>query len=149
MISFSFVFSGFVLFCFVLIWIPQKKGNRKNDWAGVIDEFCEQIDKNTVKDTVELLEADFSNATKIDKVNAKITIMDICKNYFSYTVRTCCGFPKITLTGTKEDWIKIYNKTEKLLKTKVDATFGKKWGNALLPVLQRYIYVVLFIIILY
>ena len=124
-----------------------KQGNHKNDWAGVIDEFCDQIDKNTVKDTVELLEADFSNATKIDKINAKITIMDICKNYFRYGMRTCCGFPKITLTGTKEDWIKIYNKSEKLLKTKVDPKFGQTWGDALLPVLQRCVALIILYIV--
>lgn len=54
-------------------------GNPNNDWASVIDKFGEQIDKNTVKDTVELqlLETDFSDVTKIDKINAKITIMDV------------------------------------------------------------------------
>ena len=103
----------------------------------MIDEFCEQIDKTTVKDSVSLLEADFSNATKVDKINAKITIMDICKNYFEYRCCTKCGFPQITLTGTKQDWIKIYNKSEKLLKEKVDPEFGEKWSKALLPILQR------------
>ena len=114
-------------------------GNRKNDWSGVIDEFCDQIDKNTMKDSISLLEADFSNATKIDKINAKITIMDICKNYFEYLCCTHCGFPRITLTGTKQDWVKIYNKSEKLLKEKVDPEFGKTWSKALLPILQRYV----------
>ena len=60
--------------------------------------------------------------------------------YFSYTFRTCCGFPKITLTGTKEDWIKIYTKTEKLLKDKVEPKWGKQWSQALLPILKRYVY---------
>ena len=113
-------------------------GNRKNDWAGVIDEFSEQIDKNTVKDTVSILESDFSNATKTDKIVTKVTIMDICKNYFDYEVLTECGFPRITLTGTKQDWIKIYNKTQLLLKNKVDPKFGQEWGKALLPILQRF-----------
>ena len=65
--------------------------------------------------------------------------MDICKNYFEYSFRTACGFPKIILTGTKQDWVKLYHKTEKLLNTKVDPYFGKKWGNALLPILKRFV----------
>ena len=65
--------------------------------------------------------------------------MDICKSYFDFTVMTFCGFPKITLTGTKQDWIKIYNKTKILLKTKVESNFGEKWGKSLLPILERFI----------
>ena len=119
-------------------------GSPDNDWSGVIVEFCDQIDKNTADDSVSLLDPDFSNATKNDKINAKITIMDICKSYFKYILRTRCGFPKITLTGTKQDWIKIYNKSEKLLKEKVDPKFGETWSKALLPILQRLIFLVFF-----
>eukprot|EP01084_Bolivina_argentea_P074402 134964_1 len=38
-------------------------GSAKNDWIGVINEFVEQINKNTVKDTVELFNSDFSTST--------------------------------------------------------------------------------------
>ena len=36
----------------------------------------------------------------------------MCKNYFYYEYQRGCGFPKITLTRTKQDWIKIYMKSE-------------------------------------
>ena len=111
-----------------------------NRWSEVIEEFCNQIDKNIVENTVDLLDADFSNARIVDKIAAKVTIMDICKNYFEYRFYTCCGFPSLTLSGTKQDWIKIYQKTQTLLSTKVDKEFGENWGNALLPVLARYVY---------
>ena len=65
--------------------------------------------------------------------------MDICKNYFEYMCYTACGFPKVTLNGTKQDWILLHNKAKQLLETKVEPEFGKKWGDALLPVLTRYV----------
>ena len=147
----------FVVVCFVFLWLfctlcyPCAQtvffclmfllGLRaRNNWSEVVVSFCEQIDQHTAKDSVSLLEANFSNATIIDKIAAKITIMDICKSYFEFVVRTRCGFPRITLTGTKGDWIKIYQKTEKLLKDKVEPQWGKQWSQAVLPILQRYVF---------
>ena len=114
-------------------------GSDKNDWEGVIEEFVEQIDANTVKDTAQLFDCDFSGSTKMEKVCTKVTIMDICKNYFVYEVRTLCGFPQITLDGNREDWIRLKEKTSVLLKDKVDEQFGSEWAEALIPLLDRFI----------
>merc|ERR1712232_402736 len=65
--------------------------------------------------------------------------MDICKNYFDFRCSTCCGFPELTIDGTKQDWIKLKEKVTKLLKDKVDRKFGAKWGEALLPLMDRFI----------
>ena len=117
------------------------KGDPNNDWSGVVDEFGEQISKNTIDNVTDLLKADFSNSTKIDDIAAKVTIMDICKNYFSYKCYPMCGFPQIALTGTKKDWIMLYTKSKQLFKTKLDEKFSQDWGNALFPVLERFIVV--------
>ena len=52
----------------------------------------------------ELVCPPFSNTTSIEDIAQKITIMDICKNYFDYKCMTMCGFPEITLEGTEADW---------------------------------------------
>jgi len=109
------------------------------EWETTIESFVSQIDKNTVKDTCELFECDFSTSTATERLAAKVTIMDICKNYFSYMCFTRCGFPQITLSGKKEDWVKLKQKTEKLLQNKVDKKFGEEWGKALIPVLDKFI----------
>eukprot|EP01084_Bolivina_argentea_P248244 415218_1 len=114
-------------------------GSAKNDWIGVINEFVQQIDKYTVNDTVKLFNCDFTCSTLTEQIATKVTIMDICKNYFSYGMMTCCGFPQITLDGTKADWVKLKDKCKKLLNEKVDKEFGKQWGDALLPLLDRFI----------
>merc|ERR1719195_2295745 len=74
-----------------------------------------------------------------EKLAAKVTIMDICKNYFSYRCYTMCGFPQITLDGTKDDWIKLKEKAVKLLNEKVTKKFGEEWKKSLLPLLDRFI----------
>ena len=118
------------------------KGCReKNDWSKVVSAFSDQIDKYSIDGTVKLLKANFGNTDYIDNIACKITIMDICKNYFQYIFVTRCGFPKITLDGSKDDWTLLYDKTKKLLldSGKVKKQFGIEWSHALLPVLSRFI----------
>eukprot|EP01084_Bolivina_argentea_P283518 485593_1 len=115
-------------------------GSKNNDWVTVINGFIEQIDKHTVKDTMKLLDIQFSSTTLIEKIAGRIAIMDICNHYFSYHMRsTTCGFPEITIDGTKQDWINLKQKCEKVLNEKVDKTFGKWWGQSLLPLIDRFI----------
>jgi len=114
---------------------------RTNDWDSVIAEFVEQIDKNTVDDTAEMMLAEFSDTDAVDIVSNKITVMDICKNYFEYEF-VCvpmCGFPKITLKGTKRDWVTLREKVDALLTSKVDRKWGHQWKQSLLPVIDRFI----------
>eukprot|EP00483_Globobulimina_turgida_P009940 UN09959 len=118
-----------------------REQKRNNDWNSVIQEFVQQINENTVADTCKLMEADFSDSNIIDIISNKICVMDICKNYFEYEFLCypLCGFPKITLTGTKQDWIKLKEKSAKLLSTKVEKRWGESWKTALLPLLDRFI----------
>merc|ERR1719295_500510 len=114
---------------------------RTNDWDAVIAEFEAQIDKATVADTAKLMRAEFSDSSAIDVVANQITVMDICKNYFEYEF-VCvpgCGFPKITLCGTKHDWVLLRKKVDALLSSKVDKKWGHEWATALLPVLDRFV----------
>merc|ERR1712013_674777 len=43
------------------------------------------------------------------------------------------------LRGTQKDWVAMKQKLIALLKTKVTKEFGKRWGDAVLPVLDRFI----------
>jgi len=114
-------------------------GSDKNDWEGVIEEFVDQIDANTVKDTATLFDCDFSKSSLMDKICTKVTIMDICKSYFNVRFMTLCGFPQITLDGHRADWVRLKQKTSLLLSTKVDKQFGTEWAKALIPLLDRFI----------
>jgi len=115
------------------------RGNPNNDWSWVIDEFVKQIDESTVEDTVKLLNPDFNNVSKDELISAKVTVMDICKNYFQYTFRTMCGFPKIYLYGEQNDWTKLKEKSKLLLSTKCEEKFANDWSKILMPILDRFI----------
>lgn len=115
-------------------------GNPNNDWQGIINQFSAQIDKNTVANTVPLLDNSFSTADVVDQIAAKVTIMDICQSYFQYTMQCMCGFPSITLKGSKQDWQKLKQKFNSLCNDgKVTPEFGLQWHQALDPILQQFI----------
>ena len=64
-----------------------------------------------MNDTCQLFDCNFSTSTLTEKIATKVTIIDICKNYFEYRCTTMAGFPQITLDGTKQDWINLKAKT--------------------------------------
>jgi len=122
-----------------LIATTFKKGSKDNKWNEIINDFVEQINQNTVEDTVEILECNFNSSTVEEKIACRVAIMDICKEYFKYSLCGGCGFPSITLDGTKEEWILLYKKTQELLNKKVSKKFGLKWRLTLLPILLKFV----------
>ena len=63
----------------------------------------------------------------------KAVIMDTCKNFFTYTVSTRCGFPSITLEGTVEDWVGVREHCATLIDQCCMPEFAASWKDALLP----------------
>ena len=66
------------------------KGSKDNEWDGVIEEFVQQIDGNTVKDTVDLLDTAYSNTSAVEQIAGKVAIMDMMKHYFVYRMKGGC-----------------------------------------------------------
>jgi hypothetical protein len=63
-------------------------------------------------------------------------MMASMKSYFDYTCVTLCGIPSVTLDGTKEDWLNIQTRLNKL------DEFGestKVWATMLKPVISKFI----------
>ncbi len=56
----------------------------------------------------------FSTTQKIESTAIKIAFMESMKHYFSYTCRTRCGIPEISLTGVEADYVGILQKIEQL-----------------------------------
>ena len=86
----------------------------------------------------ELLCPPFSNTSRNEDIAQRITIMEICKNYFDYSCRTMCGFPEITLEGTEADWRVLKEASQKLL-GKCTKEFSKQWGLCLFPLMDKLI----------
>ena len=113
-------------------------GSAHNDWEGVFPEFVAQIEANTKAAVVPTLEARFSTTTPLDVLAGKVTIMDVCKSFFEYTMMTCCGFPSVTLHGTKADWQQLQAKTTAALAL-CEQGFAKTWGAVLQSVLEKFV----------
>jgi hypothetical protein len=104
-------------------------------WEKIFPEFTNQIAKHTGNELINLLSADFSTTTSVEKIASEITIMEAMKSYFEYVViYLSCGIPEITLQGTAEDWQKVLDKTKQL--GKYDLTW---WTDELEPILKEFV----------
>lgn len=90
------------------------KGSPTNDWANVFPEFSEKIKEKMNQDYHKLFTDSFSTTTPVEQSAIEITLMDAMKSYFEYSCYTLCGFPKIYLEGTPEDWEQLYFRVLKL-----------------------------------
>lgn len=57
---------------------------------------------------------DYTTTTPNDKVICSVMMMSTLKEYFSYKIGILCGIPSITLLGTKEDYLAILLRLDKL-----------------------------------
>jgi len=63
----------------------------------------------------EWLQPNFSTTKPQDRVVACVTVMATLQKYFTYTCRTKCGIPKVSLLGKVEDWKALRTKIDRLL----------------------------------
>merc|ERR1719231_857531 len=52
---------------------------------------------------------------------------------------TCCGFPRVTLEGSLDDWRALRAHAEALVMTRCSAKFAAGWCAALLPLLDKFV----------
>jgi hypothetical protein len=116
-----------------------------NDWESVFPQFAAMIESSTVPGVREKIECQFSNTTATDRACSHIALMDICQQYFHYEMLSGCGFPRIDLLGTVEDWRLLRLKAEGMREFqptgKCDQEVGhlSVWLEALLPALDHFV----------
>jgi hypothetical protein len=99
----------------------------------VFAEFSQQIAAHVGK-LRDLVVADFSTTTPIERGAFEVLVMDTFEPYFEYEVAAGCGIPRITLLGTPDDWRSVKQRASML------AEFGlEKWIAVLLPILDQLI----------
>ena len=109
--------------------IPQKK------WEQDIKTYIEKITDYVGKEFINLIKPDFSTTNELIAQVGQINIMSCMKNFFSYTsYYGGCGYPKITLEGKVEDYLKLKDKTMKLKKYDLDF-----WIDEIIPILDNII----------
>ena len=109
--------------------IPQEK------WEQDLKEYINKISDYVGQDLIDLIKPDFSTTNEIIAQVGQISIMSCMKNFFIYTsAYGGCGYPKITLEGKLEDYIKLKEKTMKLKKYDLDF-----WVDEIVPILDKII----------
>ncbi len=82
----------------------------------------------------ETLVCDFSTTTPAIRTASEVVLMDTYSRYFSYGMRCVCGIPRITITGTPDDWRRMRARIEVL------ETFDLGWWiSRLRPILDEFI----------
>ena len=79
---------------------------------------------------------DFSTTTENDRVVASIIMMGALQKYFSYGFMLTCGLPSVTLLGTRDDWLKMQQRLEKLPQL---GTEPSEFYSLLKPVLAHFV----------
>jgi hypothetical protein len=99
-----------------------------------IQSFSAQIRAATDPVLHETLVCNFSTTTPVTRTASEVVLMDSYSNYFTYRMGCICGIPKITLTGTPDDWQSIRERVEVL------ETYDLGWWvSRLRPILDEFV----------
>ena len=114
---------------------PTLEDIPKEVWDKNIKTYVDDIANYVGKDLISLLKPDFSTTTPIINQVGQINIMSCMQKYFEFQLLYGgCGYPKITLEGTVEDYLKLKEKTLKLKEYDLDF-----WIGELIPILDKII----------
>ena len=107
----------------------------KADWGKLMNDFSREIERHTKGEVAQVIAADFSTTTPVERIASQITLMESMKSYFNYLAgRIGCGIPSVTLQGTPDDWRAVLSKTQKL------GQYGlSEWTQTLEPILNEFI----------
>jgi hypothetical protein len=101
---------------------------------GAIAGFSAQIRGASDPVLHETLICDFTTTTPAIRTASEVVLMDSYSSYFHYMIRCICGIPRITVTGSLEDWRRIRARVEVL------ETYDLGWWVARLrPILDEFI----------
>jgi len=109
------------------------KGSPDNNWQGTFDQFSDKL-ADYIGKKRDLVVNNFSTTGIVEKAASELVLMDSMKSYFKYAVRTLCGIPNITLTGTVEDWKNIRTRAENLAEFDLDW-----WVKPLVATLDHFV----------
>jgi hypothetical protein len=112
-----------------------------DNWSGIISQFSNLINENTVSAVRDWIEPRFTTTTPNDSLIGRVALMGAMKHYFAYGCCIQCGIPEVTLMGTLEDWKQLRQKIDRL------ADYGKEssqeqlvwWRDILIPIADEFI----------
>lgn len=107
------------------------------NYQELFSQIADAIDERTKGDIRSLIECDFSTTTPHTRLVSKFVLMAGMKQYFKYQLGLMCGLPKVTLTGTIEDWKAVQARARRLSEFE-DPTLVE-WSKVLSYVLEYFV----------
>ena len=104
-----------------------------NPWPEVFESFDEQLREHLGK-RAELVVSNFSTTGPLERTVSQLVLMDAMQSYFSYEFISLCGIPRVTLTGTPDDWRSIRTRARVLREYELGW-----WVDALEPILDHFV----------
>ena len=81
------------------------------DYDWFFQAMTSQITENINKpEYTNLMKADFSQSTAVDRIVNNIMLMYSFKEYFEYKMMLGCGIPGLVMLGSEEDWSNLLGK---------------------------------------
>jgi len=103
-----------------------------NPWPEAFEAFNQQLEQQT-GGLASLLSTPFSTTGPLERTVSHLMAMDTFKAYFEYELEAGCGIPRVTLTGTSQDWQLLRRRAHQF------AEYGlERWVRALDPVLAAF-----------
>lgn len=110
------------------------KGSFENPWPEVTPVWIKQMEKTLKPGVKENMLPSFSTTGPVESMAFQVTFMSGLENYYAGLMKTMCGIPSITLTGTPDDWRLIRKQAAGF-----EAYEMGWWTDDLLPILDQFV----------
>jgi hypothetical protein len=108
------------------------KGSPENPWAEVFEELA-ALARAHVGATGDMFVAEFSTTGPVERAVQDSLLLGALQPFCSYTLRSLCGIPSLTLEGTADDWRRLAAGVRRF------AALGLEWWVTLLtPLLEEF-----------
>lgn len=104
------------------------------DYKEIGPIFRDLVKQHLNSDIARFTDVKFSTSKNHEQIAFSLAVMDVYKPFFEYEIMIICGIPRIKLTGTPADWIKLY-KNAQFLK-EYDLAW---WIDSINPILKEFI----------
>lgn len=113
----------------------------------VFPKFAEAVASHTDRvdpRIVETLVGDFTSSTSATRAASVIALMSAMSKYFNFELETSCGIPQVRLEGTREDWIDLRERTQRLAEWMIvpspDNDEQPQWiPDVVIPILDEFV----------
>ena len=119
----------------ILVQTSEDLLSENANWSEILESFFVKILSDTKDNFANSIASNFSTTGIAERIASQITIMDVVKPFYHYSAMRCvCGIPQITLEGTTEDWMKIWDKIDYFDKFDL-----QEWTAKLRPIIEEFI----------